>query len=188
MQARAGRGRRTDSRLDGNQAPPFENVDLFATDTALREAADRDAPGLDPAALSRFGAIAGSAETIALGVDANRNDPELRTHDRYGNRIDEVAFHPAWHRLMDISLRNGLGGAAWADPSPHAHTARAIAFMMAQTEAGHGCPLSMTYAAVPALRSTPSLATLWESRLSARAYDPALAPIATKNSALCVWR
>jgi putative acyl-CoA dehydrogenase len=169
-----------------NQPPPFEDVDLFSTDPALCEAAARDASGVEPGEFSRFGTIAGSATTIALGVDANRFEPELRTHDRFGERIDEVAFHPAWHRLMEISIGNGLHGAAWNDPSPHAHTARAIKFyLMAQTEAGHGCPLSMTYAAVAALRSTPALAEVWEPRLTSCVYEPALAPVVSKRGALC---
>jgi putative acyl-CoA dehydrogenase len=169
-----------------NQPPPFEDVNLFDGDIALRDAVMRNAAGTNEIELTSFGALAGSAQTYALGFAANRNDPELHTHDRFGRRIDEVTFHPAWHQLMEISTSHGLHAAPWRDASPHAHTHRAAKFfLMAQVEAGHGCPISMTYAAVPALRAQPDLAAVWEPRLTERGYDPVLAPIANKTSALC---
>jgi putative acyl-CoA dehydrogenase len=100
----------------------------------------------------------------------------LRSHDRWGNRIDEVEFHPAWHALMGTAVGHGLHAAPWSDQRPGAHTARAAKFYVwAQAEPGHGCPVSMTYAAVPALRHAPALAGRFEPLLAARRYDPGCA-------------
>ncbi len=118
---------------------------------------------------------AGSAQAQECGEQANRHEPALRTHDRYGHRIDEVEFHPSWHRLLDVAVSEGLAGAPWADPRPGAHVARAAAFYVwGQVEAGHGCPVSMTYAVVPSLRSSPGLAATYEPLLTSRVYDPGL--------------
>ena len=109
----------------------------------------------------------------------------LRTHDRYGHRVDEVEFHPAWHQLMDVAVAEGLAGAPWADDRPGAHVARAAGFFVwGQVEAGHGCPISMTYAVVPALRTTPELAAPYEPLLTSRVYDPGLRT-ADRPSAAC---
>lgn len=107
-----------------------------------------------------------------MGAQANENPPRLRTHDRYGRRIDEVEFHPAWHRLLGKGVSAGLT-AAWRRPGGHVR--RAAAFLMwTQVEAGNCCPLSMTHAAVPALRTDPELAAEWEPRLTSTVYDRAL--------------
>ena len=111
-----------------------------------------------------------------MGRAGNRYPPELRTHDRYGHRIDEVEFHPAWHALLDIAVSAGLAGAQWASDRPGAHVARAAGFATwGQVEAGHGCPVSMTYAVVPALRHAPELAAVHEPLLTSRTYDPGCA-------------
>ena len=108
---------------------------------------------------------------------ANENPPVLRSHDSRGNRIDEVEFHPAWHALMGTAVRHGLHAAPWADDAPGSHVARAAKFYVwTQAEGGHGCPVSMTYAAVPALRHQPDLAARFEPLLAARCYDPGLRP------------
>ena len=110
---------------------------------------------------------------IALGAAANENPPKLRTHDRFGNRVDEVEFHPAWHELLGLAVEHELHSSPWKDPRPGAHVARGAAFMcMSQAEAGIGCPISMTYSVVPALRTQPELAAEWEPRLLSAAYDP----------------
>ena len=138
------------------------------------------------AELASLGELAGSAETIALGFDANEHPPELRTHDRFGNRIDEVRFHPSWHRLMTHATHAGLAGAPWEDHAPHPHVRRAAKFYVwGQVESGHGCPISMTYAAFPSCGRSPSSRPLWLAPLTARRYDPHLVPIAKKSSALC---
>ncbi len=115
--------------------------------------------------------------------------PELRTHDRYGHRVDDVDFHPAWHALLDVAVSAGLAGAPWSSDQPGAHVARAAGFSTwGQVEAGHGCPVSMTYAVVPALRSSPELAAVYEPLLTSRTYDPGLREPTSKRGLLCGTR
>ncbi|MFF4956205.1 acyl-CoA dehydrogenase family protein [Streptomyces sp. NPDC001222] len=169
-----------------NQAPPLVEYDVYTADRALVEAVERH---LDPALLdeargelSGFGRSAGSTQVQEWGVQANENPPKLHTHDRYGNRIDEVEFHPAWHRLLGKGVSAGLT-AAWVRPGGHVR--RAAAFTVwSQVEAGNGCPLSMTHAAVPALRTDPALAAEWEPRLTSLVYEQGLRPAAQKAGVL----
>jgi putative acyl-CoA dehydrogenase len=156
-----------------NQPPPLEGYDVFAGDVALMEAVEREGAGWAVDDLHALGRLAGSPEAIEWGFDANRHPPELRTHDRYGHRIDEVTYHPAYHELMQVAVSHGLHGAPWAVDQAGAHVARAAGFVVwSQVDAGHGCPISMTYSIVPALRAQADLAAEWEPRLVARAYDP----------------
>ena len=141
---------------------------------------------LRPRSSHRSANLPARGDTIALGFDANEHPPELHTHDRFGNRVDEVRFHPAWHSLIGYATQAGLGGAPWQDRSPFAHVRRAAKFFVwGQVESGHGCPISMTYAAVPVLRTQPELAALWLAPLTAAEYDPRLIPVAQKSAALC---
>jgi putative acyl-CoA dehydrogenase len=168
-----------------NQPPPLEGYDAFAADAALVEAVEREGAGWAADDLQVLGRLAGSPEAIAWGFEANRHEPELRTHDRYGRRIDAVAYHPAYHELMQVAVGHGLHGAPWAVDQPGTHVARAAGFVVwSQVDAGHGCPVSMTYSVVPALRSRPDLAAEWEPRLTARAYDPRDVPAREKPGAL----
>ncbi len=169
-----------------NQPPPLARYDVAAHDVALLEGARREGAAWDDAGLHELGALAGSEEAIAWGFDANRHPPELRTHDRFGHRIDEVAFHPSWHRLMEVAVGRGLHGAPWSDARDGAHVARIARFYVwSQVESGHGCPMSMTYASVPVLRRRPDLAALFEPALTSRVYEPVLAPLRAKRGALC---
>ncbi len=169
-----------------NQPPPLENYNLFTSDRALGDAISFQAPDATTEELVNLGELAGRPDTIALGFDANEHPPELRTHDRFGNRIDEVRFHPAWHELLRLATRAGLHGTAWQDRAAHPHLRRAARFYVwGQVESGHGCPISMTYAAVPALRGQAELADVWLAPLATPEYDPRLIPIAQKSSALC---
>jgi putative acyl-CoA dehydrogenase len=169
-----------------NQPPPFEDVNLFTSDRALTEALRREGAEWAEDRVRDFGEIVGRQETIAWGFQANEHPPVLRTHDRNGNRIDEVEFHPAWHALMTLGVKHGLHSLPWSEPRAGAHVARAAMFMLlAQVEAGVGCPLSMTYSAVPTLRLQPELAAEWEPRLGSTVYDPRLVPSAEKTGALC---
>ncbi|MEV3854809.1 acyl-CoA dehydrogenase family protein [Streptomyces sp. NPDC050095] len=169
-----------------NQAPPLAGHDVFATDRVLVEGLERH---LDPALrdeargeLSVLGQAAGSAQAQEWGRLANEHPPALRTHDRYGHRIDEVEFHPAWHRLLGKGVSAGLTS-AWTRPGGHLR--RAAAFLVwSQVEAGHLCPLSMTHAAVPALRAQPELAAVWEPRLASTVYEFGLRPAGLKAGAL----
>ncbi|HEV3085713.1 MAG TPA: isovaleryl-CoA dehydrogenase [Candidatus Elarobacter sp.] len=169
-----------------NQPPPLQGYDVAAADAALLEGVRREGAGWDEDGLHELGTLAGSEEAIAWGFEANRFTPELRTHDRYGNRIDEVAFHPSWHRLMEVAVSHGLHGAPWREPREGAHVARAARFYVwSQVEAGHGCPISMTYAAVPVLRRRADLAALFEPVLTSNEYQPELLPLREKRGALC---
>lgn len=169
-----------------NQPPPLGGIDLFAADRVLVEAVRREGAGWAEEGLRAFGAICGRAETLRLGVQANEHRPVLRTHDRTGARLDEVEFHPSWHALLGLGVGHGLHALPWREPRPGAHVARAAAFMLlAEVEAGVGCPLSMTYSAVPALRRQPELAAVWEPRLTALRYDPHFLPAERKAGALC---
>lgn len=159
-----------------NQPPPLVGHDVYSTDRALTEAVARhaDQGGLAEITeeLSELGRSAGSAQARLWGEEANTYSPVLRTHDRYGNRIDEVDFHPSYHRLLGHAVTAGLTD-AWSRPDGHLR--RAAGFLVwSQVEAGHGCPVSMTHAAVPALRTDPALAAEWEPRLGSRVYDPRL--------------
>ncbi|MFJ5833015.1 acyl-CoA dehydrogenase family protein [Streptomyces sp. NPDC093089] len=169
-----------------NQAPPLVGYDVFTSDRALAEAVERHlAPELLAQAreeLVLLGRASGSAQVREWGELANAFPPRLRTHDRYGVRIDEVEFHPAWHRLLGRSVGAGLTD-AWGRPGGHVR--RAAGFLVAsQPEAGHGCPLSMTHAAVPALRAEPELAAVWGPAAASHVYERGLAPVAEKAGVL----
>lgn len=167
-----------------NQAPPLTGHDV-ADDPVLLEGLRREGAGWYADDLHRLGRLTGSEQVQRWAEEANRCEPLLRTHDRYGNRIDEVDFHPSYHALMDVAIREGLGGAPWADDRPGAHVARAAGFMVwSSAESGHGCPVSMTYAVVPALRSAPELAAVYEPLLTSRVYDPGLRAPGTKRGLL----
>jgi putative acyl-CoA dehydrogenase len=169
-----------------NQPPPLARYDLYDADPVLAEALHREGAGWAEEQVRALGVLAGSPEAIAWGEAADASPPVLRTHDRYGRRVDEVEFHPAWHRLLGAALEHGLHAAPWRDPRPGAQVARAAGFYLwTQVEAGHGCPVSMTFAAVPALRAAPGPAEVWVPKLTALAYQPALAPVAEKAGALC---
>ncbi|TXS38950.1 acyl-CoA dehydrogenase family protein [Streptomyces sp. OR43] len=169
-----------------NQAPPLLGYDVFGADRVLTEAVERHLPAdlLDDArgGLAELGRSAGSAQAAEWGTQANDNPPRLRTHDRYGNRVDEVEFHPAWHRLLGHAVTAGLTD-AWDRPGGHVR--RTAGFLVwTQAEAGHGCPLSMTHAAVPALRTDPAVAQEWEPLLTSRVYEEELRPAGQKAGAL----
>jgi putative acyl-CoA dehydrogenase len=165
-----------------NQVPPLVGHDPIAGDRVLVEACLRHADEQTLASLAELGRLAGSAQAQEWGRQADENPPRLRTHDRYGHRIDEVEFHPAWHELMRSAVGNGLAGAPWADPGPHAHVRRATGYLAwTQVEAGHACPVTMTYAVVPALRRAPDLAAALEPGLTSREYQFGLADPAGKR-------
>ncbi|MBF6556848.1 MAG: isovaleryl-CoA dehydrogenase [Acidimicrobiales bacterium] len=169
-----------------NQAPPLEEYDVFAADAALREAVDREGAAWAQPELGSLGTLAGSASAQELGRLANENRPVLHTHDRYGHRIDVVEYHPAYHELMTTSLAHGLHAGPWADPKAGAHVARAAKVIVwYQVDAGHICPVSMTYAVVPALRHQPDVAAAWEPMINSTTYDPANLPVSQKTGVTC---
>jgi putative acyl-CoA dehydrogenase len=167
-----------------NQPPPLEDYDLFATDRVLAEAVEREGASWARDRLAALGTVAGG-EAMTWGRQANQYPPVLRSHDRFGHRIDEVEFHPAWHDLMRTAVQHELHALPWRDPRPGAHVARAaLFFLQSQAEAGHGCPISMTYSSVPALRHQPELAAEWEPRIVSNRYDPRMRPAAEKTGVL----
>lgn len=166
-----------------NQPPPLEDFNAFDSDIALK--AHVAAFGADWARedLDRFGRVTGSAEVIRLGFEANENRPVLHTHDRYGERVDEVRYHPAYHDLMSMAIRKGLHASHWREPGAGAQVARAARYyLLAQVEAGHGCPITMTSAAIPTLRHQPRLYEAWAPQILAAEYDPRNVPHAEKNA------
>ena len=161
-----------------NQPTPLQDINLFEGHQALRDALRLHAPGLDTASLASLGKLAGSAEMQRHARLANVHTPELRTHDRFGHRVDEVEFHPSYHALMSAATAAGLHGtpyAADAQAGGHAHLRRAAAFMLfTELEPSILCPISMTYAVTPALRDNPAIYRDWSPQLTSRAYDPVL--------------
>ncbi len=168
-----------------NQPPPLADYDVFDADVALADGVRREHAAHAVDELHELGRLAGSGEAIHWGFSANTSPPVLRTHDRFGNRIDEIEYHPTYHELMNVAVTYGLHAAPWTDPNPGAHVARAARFYVwSQVEAGHGCPISMTYAVVPALRANPAAADAWVPRLASRVYDPSYRPAPEKAGAI----
>ncbi|GAA0945768.1 DNA alkylation response protein [Kribbella koreensis] len=160
-------------------------MNFFTRDTALGDSLRPYADLFDDPGLTAIGQLAGSEEALSHALPANQNSPVLRTHDRYGHRIDEVEFHPSWHWLMNKAVGFGLQAAPWTSDRPSPHLIRAAGFYVwSQVEPGHGCPISMTYAAVPALRADKTLADQWVPHLAATEYDPRRLPPAAKTGAL----
>lgn len=158
-----------------NQVPPLSDINLFEQDATLKEGVQRAGAEWASDRLRAFGALAGSARAIQWGFDANTETPVLHTHSRTGQRIDEVVFHPAWHHLMGASIEAGAHALSWRETRPGRHVARAAMFYLAsQMEGGHCCPVSMTHAVVPVLRTQPALAAVWEPLLTAACYEPGL--------------
>lgn len=169
-----------DTHTVANQPPPFEDVNLFASDRALVDAIAAAGGASHRDRLAALGARAGSAEVISWGIDANRHPPVLERFDRYGRRIEEVRFHPAYHQLMTLGLEAGFASVAW-DGSPAGKVAHAaILFLTGQADAGTSCSMTMTYAAVAALQAEPEVGAAWIARILASRYDPASRPAEDK--------
>jgi len=167
-----------------NQARPLEDYNVFLGDKALVEAVSREGGGWIRDRAVAFGAQCGAAATIRDAELAERFSPQLRTHDRFGRRIDEVEFHPSYHALMRLAFEAGIHALPWTQQRPGAHVARAALYIpFNQTNDGPACPLTMTFASIPALRSSPQIAQEWEPRVLASAYDPAALPVAQKRAA-----
>jgi putative acyl-CoA dehydrogenase len=165
-----------------NQPPPLPDHDAYATDPALREAVAQMDGGWGTDRLHAYGVLAGG-ELRSLGEDANRFPPRLRSHDRFGHRIDQVEFHPAWHRLMSLAMAHGLHALPWQLPQPGAHVVRAaLEYLHHQAEAGSNCPLTMTHAAMPVLRQGGERLAGWRSALVGERYDARDVPVAEKSA------
>ncbi|MEI6732818.1 MAG: isovaleryl-CoA dehydrogenase [Comamonadaceae bacterium] len=165
-----------------NLSNDLADYNMFSQDTALGEAVQREGAAWAYADLSAFGKMTGSADYLELGRLANKFIPELDSHDRFGNRIDLVSFHPAYHQLMKTAIEHGLHSSPWTEPRAGAHVARAARnYLHTQVEAGHGCPITMTFAAMPTLRLQPDLLPLWGPKVMGRVYDPRNVPVEQKQ-------
>lgn len=165
-----------------NVSRELVDYNMYTEDAALIDAVRREGAAWAHADLTSFGAFVGRAEYLELGALANRFGPELDTHDRFGNRVDLVRFHPAYHTLMRTAIEHGLHSSPWTGPRSGAQVARAAhIYLHTQVEAGHGCPITMTFASVPTLRTTPGIAKIWEPKVTARIYDPRNAPDTEKR-------
>jgi len=166
-----------------NVPPALEDYNLFTTDLTLVESVRREGAEWAQQSLAEYGRRCGSTEWIFRGAEANRVKPVLETHDRYGHRIDQVVYHPAYHDFMKSSLAQGLAGSPWAEPREGAHVARAAGnYMTVQVEAGHGCPITMTFASVPTLQKQPDIAAEWLPKVLSREYDPRNIPHTEKTA------
>ncbi|HKW74268.1 MAG TPA: isovaleryl-CoA dehydrogenase [Terriglobales bacterium] len=168
-----------------NQPPPLTDYNLFLSDPALTEAVRRLAAGWAVERIAELGRILGSEPAQQWGFEANENPPVLHTHDRYGARLDEVVFHPAWHNLMQLSMEHQLHSLPWLEQRAGAQVARAALLMItAQNEAGHTCPISMTFSGVAALQAEPDLLREWQQKILSSTYDPRFAPAPEKAGVL----
>ncbi|MEU2671756.1 acyl-CoA dehydrogenase family protein [Streptomyces sp. NPDC007164] len=158
-----------------NQAPPRVDLDEYGTNLPLAEAVRTFGAAWHEPELHEIGTLVGS-ERFQLDTErAHTSPPVLRTHDRYGNRVDEIDFHPAYHEIIGAAVSHGAHTAGWADPKPGAAVARAASFMLfTQIEPGHGCPMSMSHAVVPLLQRDPDVGRDWLPGLLSRSYDPRL--------------
>ena len=168
-----------DTHVVTNQVPPLIDYNP-ATSPVLMEALIREGGQWGADEVFELGAISGSATAQRWGDLADRNRPVLHAHDRYGHRVDEIEYDPAYHELMRVAIGHGLHAAPWADDRPGAHVVRAAKMSVWTPEPGHVCPISMTYAVVPALRHNPELAAVYEPLLTSREYDPELTVPSTK--------
>jgi putative acyl-CoA dehydrogenase len=168
-----------------NQPPPLVGYNAWAADPILREAVSREGGGWVAARADDLGQIVGSERMAMLAAQANRVPPQLRSYDQFGNRIDEVDFHPAYHELLTLALGHGLHSLAWTAPQPGGFVARAaLNYLWNQGENGTACPVTMTFAGVQVLRHAPALAAQWEPKLTADHYDPRLVPVGEKIGAM----
>ena len=173
-----------DTHEISNTVAPFENVNLYAADPALQEALLREGGAAAAESLHALGAELGRAETLDLARLANLHTPKLHNFDRGGKRIDEVEFHPAWHALMTLLIENGAAASPWSG-QPGAQVARAARYMLfGQLENGSQCPVTMTYASVPALRQAPRIAAKWLPKILSGRYDPRSLPVEQKCGAI----
>jgi putative acyl-CoA dehydrogenase len=171
-----------ETHIPENLSCELRDIDLFSLDTSLVEGIRREGAASAESELTAFGAQVGTAEHLERGILANRHPPELDTHDRFGRRVDLVRFHPAYHELMAHSIAHGLHASPWVRPKAGAHVARAArVYLQSQAEAGHICPITMSFAAAPALHHEPGIAQAWLPRLLAAVYDPRNVPDSQKQ-------
>lgn len=166
-----------------NQSVALDNYNPATADLALQAGIRHYDGDWGLESINRYGALTGRAGSILLGFQANENKPVFNSHDRFGHRVDEVVYHPAYHQLMAMAFDEGIHADAWQHPKPGSHVVRcAKAYLQAQLEAGHGCPLTMTFAAVPTLKLTPKIAEQWLPKVLHHSYDPRNVPFGEKSA------
>jgi putative acyl-CoA dehydrogenase len=166
-----------------NQPPPLPEYNLFDSDLILRQAVEREGASWAAGKARAFGAVLGTERVVGLARAANRFPPELRSFDRFGHRIDEVEYHPAYHELMALAKAHEVHSIAWTAPQRGGHLAHmALEYLLVQAEAGVCCPITMTYASMPVMIRDPSIAAEWKPRIIAPAYDPRFIPAAEKTA------
>ena len=171
-----------DSHEVTNQPPPLAGYNLFDGDPILRQALEREGAGWAADKVRAFGAVLGSERVTELAEAAERYPPELRTFDRFGRRLDEVVYHPAYHELMSLAKAHEVHSIAWTATQSGGQVAHmALEYLLVQAEPGVCCPITMTYAAIPALEKQPDVAAEWQSRITAATYDPRFIPAAEKT-------
>jgi putative acyl-CoA dehydrogenase len=175
----------SETHIVENQSPVLEDYNVFESDPVLSDALLREGGAWGADRARTLGGLVGGAEVLQWARDANRHTPELCTHDRAGNRIDRVDYHPAWHQLMALAVEHGVHALPWRYAQPGAHVVKAVlAYLMNQGENGVCCPMAMSFAAVPALRAEPTLSAEWEPRLLSLDYDFRFVPASQKRGAL----
>ena len=172
-----------------NQPPPLADYDAYATDRTLRGIVRAFGVEWAEPKLCETGRTVGSAHVQRLARQANRHTPELRTHDRFGNRVDEIEFHPAWHELMGLAIGQETHSLGWTEKRPGAQVARAaLAYLWNEGENGIMCPILMTYASIPTLRGDPGIAREWEPKVLSTATTRARPAPPTRPASRSAWR
>ena len=167
-----------------NQSGPFVGVNVFAGDRILNEAVTREGAGWVAERATALGAAAGEAEWQEHAHLANTHEPILKSHDRFGHRIDAVEFHPSYHALMGLAFGSGVHSLAWTANRPGAHAARAaLSYLWNQIENGVGCPTGMAYSSIPSLRRVTAIRDHWEDKVLAEGYDARPIPVTEKSAA-----
>jgi putative acyl-CoA dehydrogenase len=166
-----------------NKAPDLHDYNLYSTDLALVAGIQREQATWYEQDLLRYGAELGTQEILHLAQLANQHIPELRTHDRFGNRIDVVEFHPSWHQLLRMQRRENLHAMPWMLPHTGAHVARTAAYyLQAQVESGSLCPITMTFASIPLLQQEENLFAALQDKLFSRIHDTRDLPLEQKKN------
>ena len=164
-----------------NMPPYMGHQDLWKNDKNLRDAVNREGAGWAEKNLSAFGHLMGSTEMFDHAEKANKNPPELKAFDQYGNRINYVDYHPSYHHLLGVAIKNEIPSFAWNHKKEGSQVAHmALTYMFNQVEGGVMCPMAMTYSVIPALKHNRELEAQWLPKVLSNQYDDRDIPIDQK--------